>query len=137
MPAIAAPPVDLSSILEAEEPIEAVLLITRTGAQLGAWTRNTVPLEVLTVMAATFLGSIETLLAALGGTSPQEVSMVVDSRRVLAAKLNAQVVIVFVAGGQMAEGDLRTAMRRIVKALPPLVSDSRGVSVGSRPRKRS
>ena len=73
MSVTASTPIDLSSVVESQQPLEAVLLITRTGAQLGAWTRNSVPIDVLSVMAATLIGSIETLMTALGASSPREV----------------------------------------------------------------
>jgi len=69
MSVTASTPIDLSSVVESQQPLEAVLLITRTGAQLGAWTRNSVPIDVLSVMAATLVGSIETLMTALGALS--------------------------------------------------------------------
>lgn len=129
MPASTTTPVDLSSHLRAEEPIEAVLLLTRTGSLLGAWTRASAPLEVLSVMAATFLGSIETMLLALGGKSPEEVSAVVDRRRLLTVKINPQVVLLLVAGEDFPEKRLRTALARIVQSLPPLSAESHGASI--------
>src|SRR5438128_8052923 len=99
----AATPADRSAVVESHEPLEAVLLITRAGTQLGAWTRNTVPTDVLIVMAATLVGSIETLLTALGASSPHEISLIIDGRRVFLTKVNAQVVPVIVAAGTMTE----------------------------------
>src|SRR5438094_149323 len=68
MSVTASTPIDLSSVVESREPLEAVLLITRTGTQLGTWTRNSVPVDVLSVMAATLVGSIETWMAARATT---------------------------------------------------------------------
>src|SRR5437899_7652565 len=133
----ASTPVDLSSLVEPHEPLEAVLLITRAGTQLGAWTRNTVPIDVLSVMAATLVGSIETLMTALGASSPHEVSLIIDGRRVFLTKVNAQVVLVIVAAGTMTEVALRAAMRQIVKSLPPFPSDSARTARGARDRRRS
>src|SRR5437016_8781440 len=94
MSVTASTPIDLSSVVESREPLEAVLLITRTGTQLGTWTRNSVPVDVLSVMAATLVGSIETMMTALGASSPHEVSLMIDGRRVFMSKVNAQVVLV-------------------------------------------
>src|SRR3989441_1050249 len=116
MSVTASAPIDLSSAVGSQEPLEAVLLITRTGAQLGAWTRNSVPVDVLSVMAATLVGSIETLMTALGAASPREVSLMIDGRRGFRGKGNAQVVLVIVAAGGMTDVALRTAMRQIVKS---------------------
>src|SRR5437899_4061968 len=107
MSVTASAPIDLSSAVGSQEPLEAVLLITRTGAQLGAWTRNSVPVDVLSVMAATLVGSIETLMTALGASSPHEVSLMIDGRRVFLTKVNARVVLVIVAAGGMTEVALR------------------------------
>jgi len=137
MSVTASTPIDLSSVVESQQPLEAVLLITRTGAQLGAWTRNSVPIDVLSVMAATLIGSIETLMTALGASSPREVSLMIDGRRVFLSKVNAQVVLVIVAAGAMTEVALRAAMRQIVKSLPPFPSDSDRAARGARDRRRS
>ena len=120
-----APRISISKAdLEAYRVLRGDLLITRTGAQLGAWTRNSVPIDVLSVMAATLVGSIETLMTALGASSPREVSLMIDGRRVFVSKVNAQVVLVIVAAGGMTEVALRAAMRQIVKSLPPFPSDT-------------
>ena len=127
MSVTASTPIDLSSVVESREPLEAVLLITRTGTQLGTWTRNSVPVDVLSVMAATLVGSIETMMTALGASSPHEVSL---------SKVNAQVVLVIVAAGGMTEVALRATMRQIVKALPPFPSNSNSMTRGARDRRR-
>ncbi len=137
MSVTASTPIDLSSVVESQEPLEAVLLITRTGAQLGTWTRNSVPVDVLSVMAATLVGSIETLMTALGASSPHEVSLIIDGRRVFVSKVNAQVVLVIVAAGGMTDVALRATMRQIVKSLPPFPSDSDRITRRTRNRRRS
>ena len=137
MSVTASTPIDLSSAVGSQQPLEAVLLITRTGAQLGAWTRNPVPIDVLSIMSATLVGSIETLMTALGAASPREVSLMIDGRRVFVSKVNAQVVLVIVAAGGMTEVALRAAMRQIVKSLPPFPSDAEGFRRAARDRRRS
>ena len=49
----------LFSDADIAEPLDAVLLLKRTGTLLGAWTRRPADLEVLSVMTATLLGSVE------------------------------------------------------------------------------
>src|SRR5437773_10893068 len=132
----ASTPVDLSSLVASHAALAAVLLITRAGTQLGAWTRNTVPIDVLSVMAATLVGSIETLMTALGASSPHEVSLIIDGRRVFLTKVNSLVVLVIVAAGTMTEGALRGQMRQLVKSLPPLPSDAERVKLAGRARRR-
>jgi predicted regulator of Ras-like GTPase activity (Roadblock/LC7/MglB family) len=113
-------------MIQPRDSLEAVVLFTRTGKMLAAWTRNEVPLEVLTVMAATLIGSIETLSTAMGGASPREITLLIDTRRVLGLKLSADVAILVVASGQMSDVALRSIAERIVRRLPPLSSLSRG-----------
>src|SRR5439155_20963546 len=120
----ASTPVDLSSVVESHEPLEAVLLITRAGTQLGAWTRNTVPVDVLSVMAATLVGSIETLMTALGASRPHEVSLITDGRRVFLTKVNAQVVLVIVAAGAMTEVARGGTRRQSLNSSPPFPADA-------------
>src|SRR2546430_9194049 len=132
MSVTASTPIDLSSVVESQQPLEAVLLITRTGTQLGTWTRTSVPVDVLSVMAATLVGSIETMMTALGASSPHEVSLMIDGRRVFMSKVNAQVVLVIVAAGGKTQVALPATMRQIVKALPPFPSDSNSMAPGAR-----
>src|SRR2546426_2366181 len=120
MSVTASTPIDLSSVVESQQPLEAVLLITRTGAQLGAWTRNSVPIDVLSVMAATLVGSIETLMTALGASSPREVYLMIDGRRVFVSKVNAQVVLVIVAAGGVSGVALPAPVPPDAEAPPPV-----------------
>ncbi len=126
MSASAPTPIDLASLVQPHDPLEAVVLFTRTGRLLAAWTRNEVPLEVLTVMAATLIGSIETMSTALGVESPREIALLVDSRRVLGLKLNPNVAILFVASARTSDVALRSVTERIVRRLPPLSSARTG-----------
>ena len=119
-------PIDLASLVQPNDPLEAVVLFTRTGRLLAAWTRNEVPLEVLTVMAATLIGSIETMSTALGVESPREIALLVDSRRVLGLKLNPNVAILVVASARTSDVALRSVTERIVRRLPPLSSARSG-----------
>lgn len=126
MSASAPTPIDLSSMIQPRDSLEAVILFTRTGKMLAAWTRNEVPLEVLTVMAATLIGSIETLSTAMGAASPREITLLIDARRVLGLKLSPDVALLVVASGQMSDVALRSVAERIVRRLPPFPSSSRG-----------
>jgi predicted regulator of Ras-like GTPase activity (Roadblock/LC7/MglB family) len=109
---------DFSSIIEGQTPLEAVLVLSRTGKQLGSWTRNSVSTEVLTVMAATLVGSVDTLVGALGVASPPEVILTVDSRRILVVKVNPHVAVLIVASDSMSDASLRAIARRIGERLP-------------------
>ena len=126
---------DFSSIIEPKSPLEAVLVISRTGKQLGSWTRNPVSTEVLTVMAATLVGSVDTLVGALGVASPPEVTLTVDGRRIFVAKVNPQVAILIVASITMSEGSLRTIARRIAERIPSPASNNHGKNGDSKGRR--
>src|SRR5437899_4515465 len=115
-------PIDLASLVEPNDPLEAVVLFTRTGRLLAAWTRNDVPLEVLTVMAATLIGAIETMSTALGVESPRESALLVDSRRVLGLKLNPNVAILVVASARTSDVALGSVTERMLQPLLPLSS---------------
>ncbi len=134
MAASSSNPIDLSLIIQPQDPIEAAILLTRTGKLLASWTRHDVPTEVVTVMAATLLGSIETMSIALGAPSPREVALIVDSRRLLSFKLNPDVAILVVASVQTSDTDLRAVATRIVRRLPPFPLGPPGTP--SDPKKR-
>src|SRR5207247_6108285 len=57
--------------IDSKGSIEVALLMRRTGTILGAWTKGDVSREIVSVMAATMLGSIETMSEALGCPTPQ------------------------------------------------------------------
>ena len=126
---------DFSSIIAPTSPLEAVLVLSRTGKQLGSWTRNAVSTEVLTVMAATLVGSVDTLVGALGVASPPEVTLTVDGRRIFVAKVNPQVAILIVASITMSEGSLRTIARRIAERIPLPAPNNHGKNGDSKARR--
>ncbi len=126
---------DFSSIIEPQSPLEAVLVLSRTGKQLASWTRNSVSTEVLTVMAATLVGSVDTLVGALGVASPPEVSLTVDGRRIFVVKVNPQIAILIVASITMTESSLRTIARRIAEKIPLPSSSNHEKNGDSKPRR--
>ncbi len=123
MSVVASTPIDLSWVGGSYEAIEAVLLITPAGTQLGAWTRNPVSVDVLRVMSATLVGSIESLMNVLGSPSPHEVSLLIDARRVLVSRIGPQTLVIIVGTKGTTEMTLRTAVRKIVRSLPPRAID--------------
>ncbi len=101
------------NVLAPASALEAVLLIRRTGALVDAWTRHPIPREVVTVMAATMIGSIETLVGALGGASPETVLVEVDDRRILATKMDSYSLLVAIAAPKVSEAALRREAQQI------------------------
>ena len=126
------PPIDLTSVIEARDPFEAVLIFTRTGKVIAAWTKKSVPVEVVTVMAATLIGSIETMSEALGGPGPREIALIVDGRRMLALKVNPQVAVLVIAPTNLSGVALHSSTQRLLRKLPPLEVDRHGQRPGTR-----
>src|SRR5213593_3177786 len=57
------------SAIDTEGGLDAVLFLRRTGSVLASWTRDGIRLDVVSVMAATMLASVDTIIEALGGPS--------------------------------------------------------------------
>ncbi len=62
------------SAIDPERGIDAALFLRRTGLVLASWTREGIRLDVVSVMAATMLASIDTILEALGGSASESVA---------------------------------------------------------------
>jgi len=63
------------SAIDPERGIDAALFLRRTGLVLASWTREGIRLDVVSVMAATMLASIDTILEALGGSASESVAV--------------------------------------------------------------
>ena len=107
--------VSLPSTREPDGSLEAAILFKRTGALLSAWTRAPVAQDVVTVMAATLLGSVQTLIEAIGDASPASVILETDLRRILVAKVDSQVALLLVAPKSVSQSTLRQSARRILR----------------------
>jgi len=97
--------------------IEVALLIRRTGTILGAWTKGDIPREIVSVMAATMLGSIETMSEALGCPSPDRAMIETESCRMLAEKFEPQGVLILVASNEMPAEALQRVSRQMLQRL--------------------
>ena len=118
-----------------EVPLEAALLLRRTGTSLAAWTRANVQAEVVTVMAATMMGSIEAIAQAAGCPPPENVFVETDGCRLFALSLERQATLVLVASTAIAEQQLRTLASEIALRLFP-ASDDRSWEPIEAPLKR-
>lgn len=103
--------------IEPSEPLEVVLLMRRTGAVLAAWSRDGLSPDVVSVMAATMLGSIATMGDALGRPEPERVAVETEDFRVLALSAEPRTVLVLVAPKAEPIGALNRAARRILDGI--------------------
>jgi len=101
----------------------------RTGTILGAWTKGDISREIVSVMAATMLGSIETMSEALGCPSPERVAVETERCRMLAEKFEPHGVLVLVATRAMSAD----ALQRASLQLRDRVSAGSGAAQRTRP----
>lgn len=107
-------PYDIFSEIDLLGSIESVILLRRTGVILAAWSRNTIPQEVIAVMTATMVGSIETMLEAAGMPTPQSIIVRTDGNVILAHRVGARDILALIAPKQAREEYLRIVARRIL-----------------------
>lgn len=131
-------PTALLSAIDPDGPLEGVLLFKRTGVALASWTRSAVPMDVVTVMAATLVGSLDTIVGALGEGSPETIFLEAESRRILIAKVEPQAALALVGPASLPEAFLRQEANRLLrqivppKALTRLSGSNSGVSLTTR-----
>ncbi len=109
----------LLSAIDTEGPIEAVLFIRRTGAVLASWTRQGLTQDVMTVMAATMLASIDTMMTTLGGPGPRSVYVETDDRQILSTAVTSQAFLILIAPRAVGREYVRDAAARLLALLPP------------------
>ena len=97
----------LFETIDSKGSIEVALLMRRTGTILGAWTKGGVSREIVSVMAATLLGSIETMSEALGCPSPERALVETDRCRMFAETFEPHGVLVLVATKDVSADDLQ------------------------------
>ncbi len=115
-----------------ESPLDAAILIRGTGAVLEAWTRDNVPREVVSVMAATLVGSIEGLSTALGGPLPRRVSFATACRRFVVERMPRDTLLLLVAPTGAPTRALRNAARRARQRLAEPLAEASPPTPGSR-----
>lgn len=98
-------------------PLDAALLLSRTGTLLAAWTKKAAPLDVLAVMAATMLASIDTLVEAVGDRNPRIVLVETDGRRITITRSDPAVFLVLMAPAIMGLTWMRREAERIVRGV--------------------
>ncbi len=84
---------------------------------LASWTRDGIRLDVVSVMAATMLASVDTIVEALGGPSSRSISIASGDRQIIATKVGSQAFLFVVAPKSVNQRYVRKAMRELVARL--------------------
>lgn len=100
---------------ELDDALEAAFLFKQTGIPIAAWTRNPVPQDVMSVMAATLWGSLDTMVRTLGGTGPRSAMLEVEDRRMLATLVEPNWTLLLVAPRSVGKRRLRNEAQRLVE----------------------
>ncbi len=139
MEALRAVPPNFFDELSANPSVEIAMLLRRNGRLLAAWSRAPVSWDVISIMAATTVGSLETMLETLRSPSPQTVAIVAGGNRFLLEKFEPQAVLVLIAKDTVAEAVLRDAAKRLLARLAEAVTRqaSRRVTLGPSAHSRS
>ena len=119
MDSLRAVPPDFFADLATNGRMDTAMLLKRNGRLLAAWSHAPVSWEVVSIMAATTLGSLETMLETLRSPSPQIVSVVAGGNRILIQKVEPQAILVLIAKEIVGESYLLDAARRLLARLPP------------------
>ena len=104
--------------------LEAAFLLKPTGILVAGWTRSDVPREVISVMAATMWGSLDTITRTLGGTAARSVMVEADPFRIHAVQVPPNWTLLLVGPRTMGSRHLRREASRIIGLLPPLRKES-------------
>lgn len=118
MDPLRAVPPDFFAELASNGKIDTAMLLKRNGRLLAAWSRAPVSWEVVSIMAATTLGSLETMLETLRSPSPQILTIVAGGNRILIQKLEPQAILVLIAREVVSESVLRETARRLLARIP-------------------
>jgi predicted regulator of Ras-like GTPase activity (Roadblock/LC7/MglB family) len=132
MDTLRAVPPDFFSDLAVNGRVDTAMLLKRNGRLLAAWSHTPVSWEVVSIMAATTLGSLETMLETLRSPSPQSVSVVAGGNRMLIQKVEPQAILVLIAKESVPEVHLREIARKLLSRLPasPSGDTPRRVTLG-------
>ena len=103
------------SDIEHDGFLEAAFLLKQTGIPVAAWSRSPVSQEVISVMAATMWGSLDTLVRTLGGAGPRSAVLEVENRRILATLVEPRWTLLLVAPRSVGKRRLRAEARRVLE----------------------
>lgn len=110
-------PADFFADLVSNAKIDAAMLLKRNGRMLAAWSKTPVSWDVLSIMAATALGSLDTMLETLGSSTAQSMSVLAAGYRILFQKIEPQGLLVLVAHEVVPDSYLRETARQLLRRL--------------------
>src|SRR5213083_826345 len=103
--------------------IDPALFLRRTGLVLASWTREGFRLDVVSVMAATMLASIDTILEALGGSASESVAVEAGDHQMVATKIGSKAFLVVIARKSVGRSAVRKTVRELVTQLSKIASE--------------
>ena len=112
-----------------------MLLLTSGGDVLAGWNRGRGRREVLSIMSATMIGSVDVLLEELRGRRPRRMMMEADLQRILVLRTREDNLLVLLAPSAVSKKDLYASGKLLLgrlAALPPKAESKSHVFV-SRP----
>jgi len=92
---------------------------------LAAWAKKPVAFDVITVMSATLLGSVDMIVQSLGGPSPQTMLVDVEGRRIFATKVDSQLALVLLSVRGVGESFLRQEAQRLIAKISATKANQR------------
>jgi predicted regulator of Ras-like GTPase activity (Roadblock/LC7/MglB family) len=110
--------------IDPELGLDAALFVRRTGLVLASWTREGIRLDVVSVMAATMLASVDTIIEAIGGPTPDVISVDTDAHQVVATKVTSRAFLVVIAPKTVSRTVVRKTMRGLNARLAEAASKS-------------
>lgn len=105
------------SEVDSDGPLSAALLLRRTGVVVETWTREPLAGDIVPVMAATMMASIDTICTSLGSCVPTSVSIETDGCRIFGTRVEPGSILVLVAPWGVSESYIRQVGRRIMSRL--------------------
>jgi predicted regulator of Ras-like GTPase activity (Roadblock/LC7/MglB family) len=124
------------SAIDPDRGLDAALFLRRTGLVLASWNRTGIRLEVVGVMAATMLASIDTIVETLGAPAPESVWIESGNHQIATTKVGSQAFLVVVAPKTVRRGALRNTIRGLVAQLTTASkSGRRRPKVSGRPQR--
>jgi len=124
------------SAIDTDRGLDAALFVRRTGLVLASWTREGIRLDVVSVMAATMLASVDTIIESIGGSASDTISVDTDTHQIVATKVNSRAFLVVIAPKAVSRSVVRKTMRELIAQLAAAESKSAGPRIEESARHR-